>query len=113
MAEHDRQRHLRLLEPVGHVEVAPVGIEQGHVVANDLEHPEGVGRSAHVAADLGVAILQERHEASDVGAKVGLAEGAALDEAQHHDAGLDMDDFRRQARLEGRHEAARSRSRKT
>ena len=55
-----------------------------------------------VAADLGVAVLQERHEAADVGGEVGLAEGAAVDEAQHRDAGLDMDDLGRQARLERR-----------
>ncbi len=42
-------------------------------------------------------VLQERHQARDVGPQVGLGEGPSLDEAHHQDAGLGMDDLGREA----------------
>ena len=101
MAEHDRQRHLPPLEFVGQRQIFLIGIGGPHVVADDVEYPEHVGRSVQPAADLAMAGLEERHQAVEVRCQVGLAEGAALDEAQHGDAGLDMHHLGRQAGLEG------------
>src|SRR5258708_4696328 len=103
MAEHDRQWHLGLLEPVGHVQVALIGIKKDDVVTNDVEDPEDVGRPAHVTTDLGMAVSQERSETADAGTKIILDQGTAVDEAQHHEACLDMDVSRREPRLERRY----------
>ena len=47
-------------------------------------------------ADVAMARLQQIHDRRDVGPHVRFAEGAAVDEAQHGDAGLDMHDLGRQ-----------------
>ena len=67
MAEHDRQGHLRLLEPVGHGEVAAIGIDQPDVVADDVKHPEAIGRAAQVTTHFAVAVLQQRRQPPDIG----------------------------------------------
>ena len=66
-----------------------------------------------MATDLGVTLVQERRQSSDITAQVGLAEGPSVDEAQNDDAVSAWTSSGDRPASNAAIDAARSRSRKT
>ena len=86
----------------GDVAALRIGERVG-VVADDVEDPEGEGRTAEVAGNLAVNPLDQRDDLLQAGevAQVGRRAGPPVDIAHHHDARLAVNDLRRNPRLEG------------
>ena len=105
MTEHDRQRHLRRLEPFGRPHPArdqrPVAVagagQRRRVIAQHVKHPEDLGRPQDMARQLAMAAFEERGAGFDIGADIGLAIGAAIDEFQHQEAWFVINDARGQS----------------
>jgi hypothetical protein len=105
MAKDDRERRLRRLEPFGRAQPAgdhrPIAVagpgERRGVVAQHMEDPEDLGRPQDMAGQLAMAAPEQGGTGFDIAPDIGFAKGAPIDEFEHQDARLVMDDAGRQS----------------